>query len=151
MFVSMFHESCTQTQKATTDEFCLNQEELTQLKGLGDSLGMKEYTICMLNPGIKKMMYLEDFNSINNAHFGYLKMLADSGIISLLGIYTETNQLNSFVIFNSTDTVYVKSLMEKSPKVADNLLIPSYYKWYGPVALTKLKEIHTVVTSKKSN
>lgn len=151
MFVSMFHESCTQTQKATTNEFCLNQKELTQLKGLGDSLGMKEYTICMLNPGKPKLMSLEEFNIINDAHFQYLKLLADSGTISLLGIYTETNQLNSFVIFNSTDTIYAKSLMEKSPKVAENLLIPSYYKWYGPVALTKLKDIHAVVTTKKSN
>lgn len=138
----LFQESCTQTKKASQNEFCLNQEELASLRSSGDNLGMKEYTICMLNPGIKKLMRIEEFNAIENSHFQYLKSLADSGIISLLGIYTKTEAFNSFVIFNSTDTVYVKQIMEKSPKVIEKLIIPSYYNWYGPVVLTKLNEMH---------
>ncbi len=125
----------------------LSADETTRLRNLGDQYGMTQYSICMLRPGKQRLMRIEEFNAIENAHLSYLKSLADSGIIVLTGFYTSVKNPNSLVIFTSSDTAYAKEVMLKSPKIAKQLLIPEYATWYGPVALTKLHQIHQKITA----
>lgn len=137
--------SCKDSQ--STKNLTLSTEEVARLRGMGDGYGMKQYAICMFKPGIQKLMPLEELKAIETAHINYLKSLSDAGTIVLLGFYSSGQDPNSFVIFSSPDTTAARKVMLGSPKVAQNLLVPQFYTWYGPVALHKLSAIHELITS----
>lgn len=140
--------SCKDSQPAKG--LTLSAEEVTRLQGMGDEYGMKQYAICTLNPGKKRLISVEEFKAIETADLNYLKSLSDAGTIVLLGFYSSGRTPNSFVIFSSPDTSAAKKVMLGSPKVAEGLVIPQFHTWYGPVALHKLSAIHELITTKKS-
>lgn len=127
----------------------INSGDIARLSANSDIYGMKEYAICMLRPGKQRMMRADEFNGIEKNHLRFMESLADSGIIVLLGFYTSGLDPNSFIIFNSKDTVQARQIMNRSPKVTENLLIPYFFTWYGPVALQQLKTIHKEVVKLK--
>jgi uncharacterized protein YciI len=138
--------SCTQTQN-TTESLSISESETKRLRAIGDQYGMTQYAICTLKPGKQRLMRVEEFKAIENAHVSYLKSLSDSGIIVLLGFYTSGFDPNSFIIFTSADTSAAKKIMLNAPKIKEQLLIAKYDTWYGPVALCKLREIHEKITA----
>jgi uncharacterized protein len=152
LFITVGSISCNQQHQATVrqnnsdpsdyDKITFELNDITNLSKKADHYGMTDYVFCMLKPGIKKLMRKEEFDAMEKQHFSFIQSMADSGEIVLMGLYPNNINYNSFIIFTSADTTNAKLILSGSQKIAQQILIPEFHVWYGPVALAKLNAIH---------
>lgn len=104
--------------------------------------GLKKYTLCFLSKGKSKVLNAEDYRAIEEAHIDYIQALVAQKEIIMAGYFDGKDELLGFVVFNSLDTNYVRSLLAKDPKVAKELIFPVLKKWTSSAAIQELNQIH---------
>lgn len=121
--------------------------ELAQQLG-ADEYGMRQYVLCLLNIGVKKLMASEDFKKVEEAHLQYMEKLVAEGKVVLAGPMTKPNKFSGLLVFNAGSIEEVKALMEKDPKVKEKLIIPEYELWTSSAAIMQLNGTHKRIAQK---
>lgn len=110
-------------------------------KALADSLGaddygMKMYVFVALTTGDVKITDPDSSKALMSGHLSNINKLVKEGKLIIAGPYGK-NDLNfrGLFIFNSSDTIEVKQLLQTDPAIAAGVFDTEIIPWYGSAAL----------------
>ena len=110
-------------------------------KALADSLGaddygMKMYVFVALTTGDVKITDPDSSKALMSGHLSNINKLVKEGKLIIAGPYRK-NDLNfrGLFIFNSSDTIEVKQLLQTDPAIAAGVFDTEIIPWYGSAAL----------------
>ena len=90
---------------------------------------MKTYTFVMLKKGLKRYQDSLAIEQIQKGHMAHLNQMAESGDLNVAGPFLDNGNWRGILIFNSTDTVKIKQLVESDPAVKSGRLSYELHPW----------------------
>ena len=99
-----------------------------------DPDNLKEYTFVLLMAGENRDQAPEELKSIQSAHLDHIADMAEAGLLSIAGPFSESGEWRGLLIFNTADTLIVKNELHKDPAVKAgrlNFQIRQFYSTPG--------------------
>lgn len=90
---------------------------------------MKTYTFVMLKRGENTSQDAREKATIQKKHMEYIGFMADSGHLNVAGPFMDDGFWRGILIFNSTDTVKIRQMVEKDPAVMAGRLTFEMHPW----------------------
>ena len=90
---------------------------------------MKTYTFVMLTKGHNRTQSEEEVKQIQAGHMAHLGMMAEQHGLNIAGPFLDDGLWRGILIFNSADTVKIKSLVEQDPAVRSGRLSYEIHPW----------------------
>ncbi len=97
---------------------------------------MKTYTFVMLTRGENINQDDREKATIQKKHLEYLGQMAENGDLNVAGPFMDNGNWRGILIFNTTDTVKVRQLVENDPAVKAGRLIFEMHPWLTQKGIT---------------
>lgn len=91
--------------------------------------GMKTYTFVMLTKGQNRTQDSAIVAKIQAEHLAHIRSMGESGILDLAGPFMDDGFWRGILVFNSDDSLRVKSLVEADPAVKAGRLSYEMHPW----------------------
>jgi len=133
------------------DSIATNSYDSLLAEKLGaDDWGMKSYVMAFLKNGPNREQDSMEVQRLQRAHLDNITRLANEGKLVLAGPFLDPqSDLRGIYIFNVSDTIAAKALVESDPAIKAGRLSMEMIPWYGSAALLELNELHSKISKEE--
>lgn len=97
---------------------------------------MKKYTFVMLTKGNNRTHPPEEVKVIQEGHMKHLSLMAEQHGLNIAGPFLDDGFWRGILIFDHTDTVKIKSIVEMDPAVKSGRLSYEMHPWFSQKGAT---------------
>lgn len=96
-----------------------------------DPENLKEYTFVLLTAGEVRDQGPDELKFIQSGHLDHIADMAESGLLSIAGPFSESGEWRGLLIFNTSDTLIVKNKLHNDPAVKAGRLNFKIHQFYS--------------------
>jgi len=134
--------------EVTSDSVSVFDQALATELG-ADDYGMKTYVMAFLKAGPNRSQDSITRANLQRAHLNNIKRLANEGTLVLAGPFLDEGPVRGIYIFDVRTLEEAAALTKTDPAIQAGSLEMELHPWYGSAALSKLLDIHPVISKKQ--